>query len=1346
MKQSVNRISPCLFLLLLLGLPFGPCLRVQGQGGGLKYFRNYTPREYRNQSQNWSVVQDLRGIIYVGNHGGLMEFDGISWREIRVPNWSVRSLAVDNRGTIYVGGKDEIGFVAADASGTLCYVSLLDHLGEDQRNFSNVWKTHAAAGGIYFRSSKFLFRWDFKQMKVWQPQYFFNASAAWQGRLLVHDRKVGLMEMVGDSLKLLPGGEAFVGAKIRLMAPYDGRRLLVGTRANGFYLYDGLKTVPLPTEADGYLKENQLYHGIRLSSGDFACATLSGGLAVIDAGGRLKQIFNKTAGLQDERVMYVFEDFQGNLWLALNRGVTKIEYAASPISLYDERTGLHGLVLSVVRHRNDLYVGTTSGLYVLGSASPLKFRPVPAVGLICWSLLSIDNAVLAATSGGVFQLENDTVRKIMAGPSYVLSHSPQMPKRIWVGTAQGLTSLYLEGGRWVEAHTFGNIDEEIRTIAEDERGNLWLGTLTKGVLKVDFPRRGAIAGPKISRYHTAQGLPPEWIHVFKAAGHIIFASLQGIFRFDQARQVFVPDTTLGDEFADGSRNVFHLVEDRHKNIWFHSGRENFLAIPLPDGSFTIRAGPFRRIPLTQVNTIYPDGQMIWFGSDEGLICYDTAIKGNYGHDFRSLIRRVLAGEDELIFDGCRSGDDPAGQLPRLSYRDRDLRFEFAAPFFDDEAATRFQYFLAGYHGGWSNWTLESRKEYTNLNAGAYRFRVRAKNVYGTLSREAVFPFKILPPWYQTWWAFLFYALGAVLTVYLIVRWRSGQLQREKLALEQIVHERTGEIEEKNRQLEAQSGKLKEMDRAKSRFFANISHEFRTPLTLIMGPLEQMLADCDKGGQQKRLRLMLRNSQRLLSLINQLLELSRIDSGKMKIRAGRQDIAAFLRGITASFELLAAQNEQELLFQAAGEDIPLYFDPEKIEEVISNLLANAVKFTPPGGKITIRLSQGPLAEEGFSAGSVTISVADTGPGIPRDQLAHVFDRFYQLDRTAEHRRQGSGIGLAIVKEMVALHHGEIEVRSGEGGGTEFVIRLPLGSGHLKPEEIVEGVNIPVTPRPAAEEMEPEVVEEEGDETVDKETDFAISGGGSIILVVEDSADVREFIRGGLEPSYEVVEAEDGRQGVDKARHIIPDLIISDIMMPRLDGFELCRILKNDVGTSHIPIILLTARASEESVIQGLETGADDYITKPFNTKILCARIQNLIALRRHLQEGLKRELTLQPVKIPVSRLDREFIRELRETIEKNIADPEFNVEDLGKKLYMSRATLYRKILALSGESPSEFVRSFRLQRAAQLLKTGSLKVTDVAFEVGFSSTAYFTKCFKEKFHQLPSTFQAAEATA
>jgi signal transduction histidine kinase/DNA-binding response OmpR family regulator len=596
---------------------------------------------------------------------------------------------------------------------------------------------------------------------------------------------------------------------------------------------------------------------------------------------------------------------------------------------------------------------------------------------------------------------------------------------------------------------------------------------------------------------------------------------------------------------------------------------------------------------------------------------------------------------------------------------------------------------------------------------------------------------------------------------------SWKLEEEKLHLEKIVKERTKEIEEKNRQLEEQSGKLKEMDRVKSRFLANISHEFRTPLTLIMGPLEQMLSDCPEKDQKKKLGLMLRNSQRLLGLINQLLELSKFESGKVKLQAGRLNILPFLKGITASFEPLATQKELALIFHPGIEEIALYFDPEKLENVLFNLLSNAIKFTPPGGKITIsqkflRGSRGQFFQKAppgrrrqkipdFPADVLEIVVSDTGPGIPRDQLSHIFDRFYQSDSTYEYHRKGSGIGLAIAKELVELHHGTIEVhsRQNEDRGTDFIIRLPMGDTHLKPDEMVEISEIPSLRRapagiPSLDVMEKEEAEPEpGPGIIDVESAEAIRTGKNIILVVEDVADVRDYIRGALGPTYKVLEAADGREGIQMAREIIPDLIISDIMMPGADGYELCRVLKKEKPTSHIPIILLTAKAAEENIIKGLETGADDYVTKPFNTKILGARIKNLIDLRRHLQQTIDREMTLQPTKLAVSPVDKEFITDLKEVIEKNISNPGFNVEELCRRLYMSHATLYRKINALTGESPTEFIRSYRLKRGAELLKSDFGSILEVALEVGFSSANYFTKCFKKKFHQLPSTFKEIE---
>jgi len=592
--------------------------------------------------------------------------------------------------------------------------------------------------------------------------------------------------------------------------------------------------------------------------------------------------------------------------------------------------------------------------------------------------------------------------------------------------------------------------------------------------------------------------------------------------------------------------------------------------------------------------------------------------------------------------------------------------------------------------------------------------------------------------------------------------RSLKVEQEKLQLQQIVKDRTKEIEEKNRQLELQtellqekSEKLRALSEIKSRFFANISHEFRTPLTLIIGPLEQMMADCKDKDDAKKLTLMLRNSQRLLGLINQLLELSKFESGDTRLKAGLQNIVPFLKGTVSSFELLAAQNELDLSFHSEEEEILLYFDPAKLEEVLYNLLLNAIKFTPPGGRITLGVRTSPEKEDKFPGGSVDISVADTGLGIPSNRIEHIFERFYQVDSRYESKHKGSGIGLAIVKEILELHHGEIKVKSvaGENSGTKFTVRLPVGKDHLEPGEIVDLSHSPYMLKSHSEIRELYMVEkEEKDSAHGKKMEKTEPGKAkkseakkkSIILVVEDSTDVRNYIRRALEPGYDVVEAVDGREGIDIAKKIIPDLIISDLMMPEIDGYELCRELKNHVDTSHIPIILLTARASQADVLLGLETGADDYVTKPFNTEILLARIKNLIDLRRQLQLSLKREMTLQPADISLSSIDREFMDELQEVINKNIYDADLNVETLGKKLYMSRATLYRKILALTGESPNEFIRSYRLKRGAQLLKENFGTVTEVAFEVGFSSSAYFTKRFKEKFHQLPSAFHKAEA--
>ncbi|MCK5056895.1 MAG: response regulator [Candidatus Aminicenantes bacterium] len=1352
--------------LILHGLFFVTSQPIFGRDAGSKYFKNYTHEDYGAHNQNWSITQDNRGIIYVGNTSCLLEYDGVSWRSINIPNKTVRSMAVTNDGIIYIGGYNEIGYLSPDAKGTLTYVSLCRHLAEKHKNFSRVWRTHATKEGVYFRASKFLFRWrpGSRQMDVWQPEDdSFYSSFTCDGELYVGEGKTGLRKMTGDSIRTVPGGEIFAKKAIAMIVPYDEQKLLIGTRSAGFYIFDGKTMTPFATEADAFLEANELYQGIRLSAskGDFALATRRGGLVIIDSRGKLKDRFTGESGLQNDNVKYVFEDYRGNLWLALSKGTAKIEYA-SPLSTYDQRSGLPGAVRAVVKHQNILYAGTEAGLYYLSASG--QFFPVRSIIGECWGIISIGDYLLAATNEGVSQVDtqNNNLEKVIEDQSFVLLQSRVFPGRIWAGTHTGLVALSSkhEEGRWVEESRIENTRYEIRTIVEDEKGNLWLGTLTQGILKVDFRSPGDIHDPMVRAYDFPHGLPRGEVHVCRAAGHVMFAAAKnGIYRFDERREVFIPDSTLGDEFSGGSRGVFRVVEDKNNNIWFHSLSKNFQAFPQADGSYAVNPSPVCRIPSSQVNAIYsePDGNTTWFAGHAGLIRYDGRVKSKPGQDFSSLVRKVLVN-GKLYFDGYTksnrigTADKSKKRIPVIDYENRNIRFEFAAPSFAGESLTRYRCFLEGYDKDWSAFTPETRKDYTNLDSREYRFRVQAKNAYGMVSKEATFQFRVLPPWTKTWWAVLLYVLTGLIFIFLVVKWRSAKLEREKQKLEQVVKLRTKEINDKNRQLKEQSEKLKDMDQVKSRFFANISHEFRTPLTLIMGPMEQMLTKSRGKEQQKQLFVMLRNSQRLLTLINQLLDLSKIDSGKMKLQAAPQDVIPFLKGILFSFESLAAREKLELKFHTGEGHITLYFDTEKIEQVICNLLSNAIKFTPAGGQISLSLKRNPPFVE--------ITVRDSGIGIPNDQLHRIFDRFFRVEspgpNSGNHYYEGTGIGLALTRELVELHQGKIEVhsRKEETGGTEFVVFLPLGKEHLKPSDIVTSSEVPAGRRKIRTIPAPYMVEEEEVENVEadeieppgKDSDKELEPRQkSVVLVVDDNADVRHYIRSSLEPHFVVAEAKDGQAGIGKAKEILPDLIVSDVMMPKTDGYELCHILKNDIETSHIPIILLTAKAAEENIIRGLETGADDYITKPFNTKILLTRIRNLIDLRRQLQKKIQRRKMLLPAEISVSSIDESFLKEFQDTLEKNLSDPELNIDQLCKKLYMGRTTLFRKIEALTGQTPNQFIQSYRLERAAQLLKANFGNVTEVAFEVGFSSSAYFTKCFKEKFHQLPSTFQASESS-
>jgi signal transduction histidine kinase/DNA-binding response OmpR family regulator len=606
--------------------------------------------------------------------------------------------------------------------------------------------------------------------------------------------------------------------------------------------------------------------------------------------------------------------------------------------------------------------------------------------------------------------------------------------------------------------------------------------------------------------------------------------------------------------------------------------------------------------------------------------------------------------------------------------------------------------------------------YPNLDPGEYIFRVKGSNNDGIWNEAGTSILIIIsPPWWKTWWAYLLYAIILISIFTSLTRF---YLNRQRLAQKLALESEHAE-------------KLEEVARMKSNFFTNISHEFRTPLTLILGPA-QKIASNESKNPEKDADIITRNSKRLLQLVNQLLDLSKLDAGKLKLSASAGNLISFVKGLALSFESLSESRDIMLKIKSDKELIEVYFDKEMMVKILSNLLSNAFKFTPEGGNVTITISE-------TTNDNVEIKIRNTGIGIPQKELPKLFDRFYQVDSSQTKEHEGTGIGLALVKELVELHHGSISVESLESdvkrdisGWTQFTITLPMGRTHLKDDEILiteqkyEQKEIPIQEEEYVNMKKLDEVVTHPDETK------------NIILVVEDNYDMREYIKESLSDKYVVEEAVNGEQGVRIAEKIIPDLIISDLMMPKMDGNELTRILKNDEKTSHIPIIILTAKSGQENKIEGLQTGADDYLTKPFDLKELRVRVENLISIRKKLQEKFRRgEFVFKAEEKKLRSIDERFLNKVNDVIEKHLKEEEFSIEEFGSEVGMSRTQLHRKLRALVGKSASHYVRTVRLTKAKKMIEGEKGNISEISYLVGFSSPAYFTRCFKEEFGYPPS---------
>ena len=885
----------------------------------------------------------------------------------------------------------------------------------------------------------------------------------------------------------------------------------------------------------------------------------------------------------------------------------------------------------------------------------------------------------------------------------------------------------------------------VRQLFKDRAGILWVAT-GEGLYRLE--------GQHVTRFTTADGLPVNHLRAIHQDpdGVLWFGTYGGgLVRYQNGRF-----QTVDERHGLAENVVSTILEDEHGYFWM-SGNQGI-----------------HRAQRSQLNALL-DGERasiiaVQYGRESGLLNPEASgLPGLKAADGRLWFPTFGGAAVVDPGDALRRGreppivniqavlinDQPVSHRGTVQLVTGQRRFEIAYVGLNlrNPDGVRYRYLLDGFDDDWIEAGTARRATYTNVTPGTHTFRVQARNDAGLWSeQDATLTLTVAPFFYETWW---FYALCTLIVLGLVFGGYRVRIQREK-ELSRLVKERTHELAREKETVAAQAEELRSLDTAKSHFFANISHEFRTPLTLILGPLEDMqdgLHGPVTGSGQRQINTAIHNGRRLLRLVNQLLDVSRLESGKIDLQVQERDMHAFVKNLVHVFVPLAEHNHIAFRYEGPGHPLPVYFDKEQFEKVLANLLGNAFKFTPEHGTVLVTL--GTEEAEG-SAGTMVLTVRDSGPGIAPEHVSHIFERFYQADASSTRQQAGTGIGLALVKNLVDLHRGTVEVESTVGLGTTFTVRLPLGPAHLRPEEIVPpdadgdilNLNVLLEKDLTAtfiDEMQGAPMDAEKPPRPDNAASHA--DDATTILVVDDNPEVRAYVRRHLASRYRVLEATNGREALDKTREHLPDLVVSDVMMPEMDGFGLCRAIKEDPELDFIPVILLTAKASIDNKIEGLEKGADDYLTKPFNMRELEVRAENMIASRQRLKArfaGASHNTLAgspRPIPVPLTDDNAAFVEQVHTEILVRLSDDDFGVDALAAAVGLGRTTLYSRLAEAFGQTPMELIWQMRLEQAATLLRQQEGSVSEVAYGVGFKSVAHFCHRFRDRFGCTPATYTA-----
>lgn len=1068
------------------------------------------------------------------------------------------------------------------------------------------------------------------------------------------------------------------------------------------------------------------------------------------------------SSLQSERLHQIFEDQNQVLWLATPAGgLHKLDLRQKPFE-YLQRHFIGQPLLSS-NYVNAIYKEESTNLLWVCTHN----------GFYSYDLIThrYRNYLSSRQPADVKEIDASAVMRAADGT-------------LWFGTRnQGVYTLRRTGGREVLAPLAlpHQLLPSVQSLAQDRFGTVWAATSNQGLL------RFGPTGQLLPTYQPATGLPTRQFTalLYDQRHDVLWASTRdaGLLKL----RVTADSLVLLRQFTYEPTNerslrvnyVWPLLLDKQGALWFGTlgGGLHRLVADARGQEHVERWAQW--LPATDVESILADASgNLWVGGS-GLYCFNPATRRYRHYDMTDGLQSNSfkvgaahrAQDGTLYFGGInginyfqpsaiqpnpypplvritglRIANKPVAvgelingrvllpkafthlQAVTIQAVENDFTIEFVGLNYVASRQFQYAYQLVGYNATWVMAAPGQRAaSFTNLPAGTYTFRVKASNGDGRWSASpAALQLTILPPWWRTWWAYLLYGLALASGAFIYRRITLAQQElKNKLALE---HFRTEQE--------------KELTSLKLSFFTNLSHELRTPLTLILGPLDSLLAAANRFASQKENILLLhRQTHKLLDLVNQLLDFRKVEAGQVPLQAAPRDAIRFLSDLFSLFKLKAAERNLTYTLVAPPGPVEVYFDASKLEIILTNLLANAFKYTPPGSQIALELTC--VGQPGSPAvfknlrladNYLEIKVADQGIGIAPAELPRIFDAYYQASQTDTLRRLGTGIGLSLVKQFVERHGGEITVESELTCGTTFTVRLPFGCKHLASSDL--------SPAPPAKEPSYGVVAPEAvpvsDGLATKVTKLK-EGVAGRLLIVEDNDDLRRYLVQLFSTDFDVAEAADGVTGWELVQTLVPDLVICDVMMPGSDGLDLCKKLKQEPKTQHIPIILLTALTAVVHELAGLEIGADEYVSKPFTPKLLRAKVAAILRNRAKLREFYQRQLMLEPTELVIPEADKAFLAKAMEVVEDNLTDPAFTVQALVRNMGMSQSLFYRRIKSTTGQSASEFIRDIRLKRAAQLLTSTQLRVSDVAYQVGLQDLKHFRATFQMLYKLAPSEY-------